>query len=243
MIVTKNQKGWNIFFHRAHALLAFKIGMNLQSKFWPLPSYRLEGLSAITDHDNGQPDWHKQDNLTDAGAPLDYRQRKSTPLKETKELVERSLYKSSFMTLMISIHCCSLYKDQEEKQVKAFLNNQKKLQKTIRENLQLNEKDIEASYLVLRFCDELSLTLCQDDIPKNKRKIQLEPLPGLPENFLFRDKNGVLRFDNWIFEKSEVQLKTEFYQTKKLSYQSDKELIDELPMGSPKHLLFNFKKA
>lgn len=243
MIVTKNSRGWNIFFHRAHALLAYKIGMNLKSKFWPLPIFRLDGLAAITDHDNGQPGWHRNDNLTDSGAPLDYRQRKIPALKETKDLIERCLYKSSFMTLMVSMHCTSLYKDQEEKQVKDFLNEQKKLQKVIRENLQLNEEDLKASYLVLRFCDELSLTLCQGDVPKNERKIQLEPLPGLAENYLLQDQNGVLRLETWIFEKSEVQLTGEYYQTKKLSYKSDKELIDELPLGQPKYLTFNFQKT
>lgn len=85
------------------------------------------------------------------------------------------------------MHCTSLYKDQEGKQVKDFLNEQKKLQKLIRENLQLNQEDLNVSYLVLRFCDELSLTLCQGDVPKNERKLQIEPLPGFTENCLLQD--------------------------------------------------------
>ncbi len=78
-------------FSSGSCALAYKIGMNLQSKFWPLPIFRLDGLAAITDHDNGQPDWHKNNNLTDSGAPLDYRQLKITALKETKDIIQQCL--------------------------------------------------------------------------------------------------------------------------------------------------------
>jgi len=242
MIVTKNLQGWNIFFHRTHALLAFKIGIHIKESFWPIPSYRLDGLSAITDHDNGQPKWKKRDNLTEAGAPKDFRQPSSMALKEVKSLINSCLHKSSFMSLMISMHCLSIYKEKKDKKVKDFLRELDNLSKSIIKHLNIKLADAESCYQILRFCDELSLLLCQDDIPKEGRKIQLEPLPGIKENFIREDENGILRLDHWCFDSSEFTLSSEYYKTKKLSYDSDHELISELPLGQPEFIRFDFKK-
>lgn len=241
MIVTKNETGWNIFFHRAHALLAFKIGMNIKESLWPLPKYRLDGLSAITEHDNGQPDWNKRDNLTTAGAPLDFRQPSKLDLTKVKDLISNCLHKSAFVTLMVSMHCKSLYEEEKSKEIQKFVSEQKDLCKAIRKHLDIKLADSENCYKILRFCDELSLILCQGDIPKMERKIQVEPLPGIEKNFIRKDEEGFLRLDNWCFDSSEFTLTTEYYQTKKLSYNSDHELISELPLGNPNFLDFDFK--
>jgi hypothetical protein len=242
MIVTKNPDGWNIFFHRTHALLAFKIGMSIKESFWLLPKFRLDGLSAITDHDGGQTDWNKSDSLTKAGAPLDFRQPSPVPLDKVKSLISRSLYKSAFMTLMISMHCRSIYKDQNEKEVEKFKEELEVLCKSILKHLNLKLADAEGCYQILRFCDELSLMLCQGDMPKQGRKIQLEPLPGIEENFIRKGEDGFLKLDQWCFGSTEFDISVEYYQTKKLKYNSDQELISELPMGNPKFLDFKFKK-
>ena len=184
MIVNKNLEGWNIFFHRTHALLAFKIGMNIKESFWPVPRFRLDGLSAITDHDNGQPKWNKRDNLTQAGAPKDYRQPSPMALNEVKLLMSSCLHKSAFMSLMVSIHCRSIYKDKKGKEIEKFISEQEALCESIIKHLEITSDQAEASYKIVRFCDELSLLLCQGDVPKEGRKIQLEPLPGIDENFI-----------------------------------------------------------
>lgn len=243
MIVTKNLKGWNIFFHRAHALLAFKIGMNIKESFWPIPRFRLDGLSAITVHDDGQPDWNKKDNLTKAGAPLDYRQRSVMAIKEVNLMINRSLYKSAFMTLMISMHCRSIYKDQKGKEIEKFMVEQEALCMSILKHLAIDITDAEGCYQVVRFCDELSLMLCQGDVPTQGRKIQLEPLPGIDENFIKKDDEGILRLNEWCFDTPEFAISAEYYTTKKLSYDSDQELIAELSLGNPNFTKFEFKKG
>ena len=57
MIVSPLDKGWKIFFHKAHALLAMAIGMNLNSKIWPLPNYWAAGIESIGEHDNNWPEY------------------------------------------------------------------------------------------------------------------------------------------------------------------------------------------
>jgi hypothetical protein len=243
MIVTKNPEGWNIFFHRTHALLAFKIGINIKQSYWPIPRFRLDGLSAITGHDDFQPDWNKRDNLTKAGAPLDFRQPSSMALKEVNLMINRSLYKSAFMTLMISMHCRSIYKDQKGQEIEKFMDEQEALCKSIIKHLEINLADACGCYQVLRFCDELSLMLCQGDMPKQGRKIQLEKLPGIRENFIRKDDEGILRLDQWCFETPEFTISSEYYSTKKLRYNSDHELISELSLGSPNFINFEFGEA
>lgn len=242
MIVTKNSQGWNIIFHKAHALLAFKIGMKIKESVWPNLEYRLEGLSAITEHDDSQAEWNKRDNLTALGAPADYRQSGQMKIKEVQKMIDGCLHKSAFMTLMVSMHCLSIYKDQKGKAVKKFLSDQEDLTASILSHLKISRDDAKKSYLILRFCDELSLMLCQKDIPKNKRKIETEPLPGIKENFIWMDEGGILRMDTWCFDESEFTLKCEYYTTQKLSYASDAELAGELNFGNPHYDSYTFKK-
>jgi hypothetical protein len=242
MIVTKNTQGWNIYFHKAHALLAFKIGMKIKESVWPDLNYRLEVLSAITEHDDSQADWNKSDNLTPLGAPVDYRQSGQMKITEVQNMIDRCLQKSAFMTLMISIHCVSIYKEQESKSVKKFLSDQEDLCQSILSHLKISRKDAEDYYLILRFCDELSLMLCQQDIPKPTRKIELDPLPGISENYIWSDEEGILRMDNWCFDEPEFILTGEHYTTQKLSYSSDAELVGELPLGKPLFTSYTFKK-
>jgi len=243
MIVTKNLKGWNIFFHRTHALLAFKIGIYIKESLWPLPEYRMDGLSAITDHDNCQPKWNKRDHLTEAGAPKDYRQPSPMALKRVKLLMSSCLHKSAFMSLMVSMHCRSIYKDKKGKEIEKFIKEQEALCQSIMEHLDITQIKAEGCYQILRFCDELSLILCQGDIPKSAKKIQLEPLQGIEENFIKKDENGILRLDHWCFDSLEFTIFSEYYETKKLGYDSDNELSSEIPYGNPHFINFEFKEG
>jgi hypothetical protein len=85
--------------------------------------------------------------------------------------------------------------------------------------------------------------LCQGDMPKQGRKIQLEKLPGIRENFIRKDDEGILRLDQWCFETPEFTISSEYYSTKKLRYNSDHELISELSLGSPNFINFEFGEA
>jgi hypothetical protein len=66
MIVNLQSDGWEIIYHRAHALLAAQIAGH-----WDLSkkTYRLyETIAAIAHHDNLEKEW-EENQLTEAGAP------------------------------------------------------------------------------------------------------------------------------------------------------------------------------
>ena len=96
MIVSPINKGWEIIFHKAHALLAMDIGLKLDTSLWPIPKYWAAGMESIGEHDNNQPLWHKRNNLTESGAPLDYRQREAVNLEQSKVCL-RQLTKGEFL--------------------------------------------------------------------------------------------------------------------------------------------------
>jgi len=69
MIVNLQTDGWEIIYHRAHALLAAQI-----AGYWDIckNSSRLyETIAAISHHDDLEKEW-EGNQLTAAGAPLDF---------------------------------------------------------------------------------------------------------------------------------------------------------------------------
>ncbi|MGH2415309.1 MAG: DUF3891 family protein, partial [Microcystaceae cyanobacterium] len=68
MIANLTVDGWEVIYHRAHALLAAQIGGHWRSSDAPERLY--ETLAAISHHDDLEKEWEGNE-LTEAGAPLD----------------------------------------------------------------------------------------------------------------------------------------------------------------------------
>jgi hypothetical protein len=68
-IVNPIKSGWEIIYHRAHALLAAQLAGQWQRKNAPARLY--ETLAAISQDGDLEKEW-EEDNLTDAGAPMDF---------------------------------------------------------------------------------------------------------------------------------------------------------------------------
>ncbi len=69
MIVNATQNGWEIIYHRAHALLAAQLAGQWRRKDAPARLY--ETIAAISHHDDLEKEW-EEDSLTEAGAPKDF---------------------------------------------------------------------------------------------------------------------------------------------------------------------------
>nr|WP_281261363.1 DUF3891 family protein [Chamaesiphon polymorphus] len=69
MIVNLTDNGWEIIYHRAHALLAAQI-----AGYWQTPddtTRLVDTIAAIAHHDDLEREW-EGNHLTKAGAPLDF---------------------------------------------------------------------------------------------------------------------------------------------------------------------------
>lgn len=241
MIVAPYEQGWEIYFHKAHALLAMDIGLAIDHRYWPVRKYLAAGLESIGEHDNAQPRWNKRDNLTETGAPLDYRDRHEVDLKQASAVVRSAQYKSSFMAIMVSLHCQNLYQDSIDEDVHRFLEEQRRLRDQYATHLALDGKVILQSYEFLRFCDDLSLALCQNEIAHPK-EILIKSITGGEKIRLLTRDDGSFTLSPWIFFEEELIFPVEFYRTTKRSFSDDDELKEDIGLERPFRREFVFKK-
>jgi hypothetical protein len=71
MIVNLVENGWEIIYHRAHALLAAKIAGQWSRKETPVRLY--ETIAAISHHDDLEREW-EGNHLTEANALCPYKE-------------------------------------------------------------------------------------------------------------------------------------------------------------------------
>ena len=242
MIVSPIDQGWKIIFHKAHALLAMDIGLKLDRKFWPIEKFWAAGMESIGEHDNDQPKWNERDNLTVSGAPLDYRQREQVDLKQAKAVVTSSKYKSSFIVLMVSAHFQKLYGESKELEVQRFLEELTKSYEEIILNMGLKKEEVAQCYEFLRFCDDLSLALCQNDFDSHKEPVQIRSIVDDRNITLNKLPTGEYQLQPWIFAEDEAVFHCEYFHTSKDFYNEDQELRSDLDFLHPKEMRFLFRR-
>ncbi|MEO0409679.1 MAG: DUF3891 family protein, partial [Cyanobacteria bacterium P01_A01_bin.135] len=118
MIVNLQCDGWEIIYHRAHALLAAQIAGHWD---FTCKSHRLyETIAAIAHHDDLEKEW-EEDQLTDAGAPLDFTLQRSTSVAQLRRHADEALYKGRWVAMLISMHQCFLNQGSEDPKIAEFL--------------------------------------------------------------------------------------------------------------------------
>ncbi len=245
MIVRKEAEGWLLYFHRAHALLSLKIANKINKEHWALPDYWVEGMTSIVSHDDGQHEWNAKNHLDKLGAPLDYRDESvdaDLDMTQPSRVVNNAKYRSSFVALMISLHCHNLYKIRSDKQAVDYLQKQTQMRKNIVKHLSLKKKDVDACYQFLRWCDELSLMLCQNDVLTDNRKNEIGQLPKLGAISICKNEEETFVLTPWCFIEDSFELTVEYFETDKLIFKNDKELIENIDLSKPKHRSFLFAK-
>lgn len=242
MIVLDEGSDWRVYFHRAHALLAMKIGLALDPSLWPVPGYFAEALSAITEHDNGQPDWNGSVHLNDHGEPLDYREKSVPEVSQAKISIRNALYKSSFMALLVSLHFSELYEDIQDQDIQDFIREQERLRDRLAEGFrQLSLAEIRQTYGIVRWCDELSLQLCQ--------AMEMDPgtaeVGEIGENKYTLHRLGDFQFSisPWCFTDQEVTFHSEYVTVPKRCYSSDEQLRAEVDVCHTLTQVFRLKQG
>ncbi|MFZ0390110.1 MAG: DUF3891 family protein, partial [Calditrichia bacterium] len=99
MIVNQTETGWEIIYHRAHALLAAQIAAHWHPA--KRPSRWVETIAAISHHDDLEREW-EQENLSEAGAPLDFTLKKAISVEQLRHLLEGAFYRGRWVVLLIS---------------------------------------------------------------------------------------------------------------------------------------------
>lgn len=242
MIVNAIEQGWEIIFQRAHGLLAAKIADKLAVKLRPDAAYWIDTLTAIAEHDDGQQDWQGKNHVSDKGAPMDFTYH-DPDLEQAKRVVANGTYKSQWIAMLTSMHTYYLYKPlaEEDKELKAFLEEQKDYQKNLRRHLGIRKEEAESAYTFMRWCDEFSLVLCGNQVPPQSRKLETGALPKDTPRFISATEEGYT-VTPWCFEEDEFELFTEACYLPKLAYKNDEELLHQIRASKTVRKTFLFKK-
>lgn len=242
MIVNLVENGWEIIYHRAHALLAAQIAGHWRRADAPERLY--ETLAAISHHDDLEQEWEGNE-LTEAGAPLDFTLNQSAEIEPLKQHIANARYRGRWVTLLISKHVCFLNQDKwgTSKEWDAFLNEQIQNQEQWRQDLGIEKEDRERAYQFMRWCDRLSLILAQKHVPAAGRSLEITSgIDG--QRYDIRElSDGCLTVEPWTFEEDEFTVNVEASCLTELKFADNDALVKALLEAPIKVLEWTFVES
>lgn len=220
MIVNKLDHGWEIIFQRHHALLAAQLFSRLQLSFIPQSVDQATMMTAIAEHDDGQRDWQEGKFVNEYGEPMDFTQYDYDLMHAMKAVTEAS-YKSLYIKLIVSRHVTELYSHapNASDELKNYLSEQKGQQKDLLSLLKLSHNEFDRHYQLLRWCDELSLALCQ-----NRSTYEL-PFLEINGSKYQLSKANTHNMHPWPFRETQLAIPLETYRLSKNTFADNEELF------------------
>ncbi|MGH2415096.1 MAG: DUF3891 family protein, partial [Microcystaceae cyanobacterium] len=194
MIANLHQKGWEIIYHRAHALLAAQIAGHWHPEKRPLRW--LETIGAISHHDDLEKEW-EGNHLTEAGAPLDFTLPQETDVKSVVNSLRRhtqnARYRGRWVAMLISMHMSFLSEGKrgELPEMDSFLDEQLQNQEQWRKELNITKDEAAQAYEFFQWCDRLSLILCMHELPAGERALEIATLPDGNRYDVIESSDGV----------------------------------------------------
>ncbi|UBF25819.1 DUF3891 family protein [Kovacikia minuta CCNUW1] len=241
MIVNLTENGWEIIYHRAHALLAAQLAGQWRKSDSPVRLY--ETIAAISHHDDLEKEWEGNE-LTDAGAPLDFTLDHDSSLEKIKALLTSARYRGRWVTFLTSKHICFLNQTQRGKSSEwdEFLNQQLELQEQWRKELGIDQDEAERAYQFMRWCDRLSLILAQKKIPDAGRALEITSgIDG--QRYDIRElADGRVTVEPWPFGADEFTVNVESCQLSELKFRDNKALTKALQEAPIEVLEWTFAK-
>lgn len=238
MIANLHEKGWEIIYHRAHALLAAQIAGHWNPEQRPVRW--LETISAISHHDDLEKEW-EGNHLTEAGAPLDFTLIKTTDLKLVRQLTQNARYRGRWVAMLISMHMSFLTEGKrgESPELDSFLDEQLQHQKQWRDELNMTKDEAAYAYAFFQWCDRLSLILCNHMLPVGERALEIATLPdGIRYDVIQRGDNVTV--EPWVFLEDKFTVNVEATYLDQLKFDSNEELSQALQAAPIKTLEWTF---
>ncbi|MBD2342520.1 DUF3891 family protein [Calothrix sp. FACHB-156] len=242
MIVNATQNGWEVIYHRAHALLAAQLAGQWRRKNAPARLY--ETLAAISHHDDLEKEW-EEDILTESGAPLDFTLSTETDVKKIANLVKNARYRGRWVALLISKHMSRLNgaKRGESSELDKFLDEQSENQERWRKELGIDKQDVDAAYAFMQWCDRLSLILCQQELPADERWLEISKGPDDQRYDIMQRSDNLVTVNPWPFEDEKFTVNIEACDLSKLKFKNSAELSQALQEAPLKILEWTFVKS
>ncbi|MBE9003457.1 DUF3891 family protein [Fortiea sp. LEGE XX443] len=239
MIVKPTQNGWEVIYHRAHALLAAQIAGQWRRKNAPLRLY--ETLAAISHHDDLEKEW-EEDNLTEAGAPMDFMLNPNIDVDKLANLVKNAHYRGRWVTLLISKHLCRINETNRGKapELDKFLDEQVPKQQYLLEELGIDKDEADAAYAFMQWCDRLSLILCQHELPADERFLEISKGPDGQRYDIMQRSDSFVTVQPWPFEDEKFTVNVETCNLSQVKFETPSELVQALQEAPIKVLEWTF---
>jgi Protein of unknown function (DUF3891) len=239
VIVNLTDEGWEVIYHRAHALLAAQIAGN-----WYTPddtSHLVDTIAAIAHHDDLEREW-KGNNLTKAGAPLDFTLEDSLSVPQLYEHVEEARYRGRWVALLVSMHAMFLHSSKrgQSAELDQFLDKQNELQTAWRRGLKINKDDAIKAYAMMQCCDRLSLILCQRQIPEGERFLEISNGPTGEQHDLLQRADGTLTVKPWPFKFEKFTVRVDALYLDQMKFDSSEELTEALQSAAVRTVEWEF---
>lgn len=241
MIVNLTQNGWEVIYHRAHALLAAQIAGQWRRSDAPERLY--ETIAAISHHDDLEREWEGNE-LTEAGAPLDFTLTRSSEIEPLRKHLVDARYRGRWVTLLTSKHICFLNQDNWDtsEEWHQFLQEQVEHQEQWRKELGISKDQAERAYQFMRWCDRLSLILAQKQIPDAGRALEITSGIDNQRYDVRQLEDGKLTVEPWPFEDDQFTVNVEACCLSQLKYETNDELVAALQEAPVKVLDWTFVK-
>lgn len=241
MIVNQHENGWEVIYHRAHALLAAQLAGHWKKADSPVRLY--ETIAAISHHDDLEREWESNE-LTPAGTPLDFTLDKSTSLDKLREMTKNSQYRGRWVALLISMHMSFLNEGKrgESKEMDQFLDEQLENQKRWQKELKLKKEDVETAYAFMQFCDRLSLILCKGDLPVGERALEICKGADGTRYDVIQLKDEKVTVKPWPFQEEPFTVNVEACYLTQVKFEDNASLRQALQSAPLKILEWTFVK-
>lgn len=241
MIVNMTANGWEIIYHRAHALLAAQIAGHWNRENCPIRFY--ETIAAISHHDDLEREW-EENQLTPAGTPLDFTLDQNTCVEKLRTLTTNAQYRGRWVAMLISMHMSFLNEGKrgESDALDRFLDEQLENQKKWREGLNIAKEEAEQAYAFFRWCDRLSLILCQRKLPMNERALEITKDPDDTRYDVLQLKDGRITVKPWPFLEEKFTVDVEACYLREVTFENNDAVKKAMQTAPIKVLNWNFVK-
>ncbi|WP_392535196.1 DUF3891 family protein [Nostoc sp. C117] len=246
MVVNATQNGWEIIYHRAHALLAAQLAGQWRPKDTPVRLY--ETIAAISHHDDLEKEW-EEDNLTEGGAPRDFTLMSDSDLEDgihkNANLAKNALYRGRWVALLISMHISRLNEPSRGKssELDKLLDEQLENQQLWRKELGIKKEEVDAAYAFMQWCDRLSLILCQQELPADERFLEISKGPDDRRYDIMQRSDRLVVVKLWPFQDEQFTVNVEACDLSQVKFESNAELTQALQKAPIKVLEWTFVKT
>ncbi|MDZ8224451.1 MULTISPECIES: DUF3891 family protein [unclassified Nostoc] len=246
MIVNATPNGWEVIYHRAHALLAAQLAGQWRRKDAPVRLY--ETVAAISHHDDLEKEW-QEDILTEVGAPKDFMLSSKADVRASiqklADLANNARYRGRWVALLISMHISRLNESSRGQfpELDKLLDEQLQNQRRWRKELGIEKEEVDAAYAFMQWCDRLSLILCQQELPDDERFLEISKGPDGQRYDIMQRSDNLVVVKPWPFENEKFTVNIEACDLSQVKFENSAELTQALQEAPIKVLEWTFVKS